>query len=72
MTVFEYLQSCTIEDLAEWLVVFQTQCEDNVVEQFENAGVDVSKIQFAPELLKMRMTYYLQEEVGEEDNDDFE
>lgn len=72
MSVFEYLQSCTIEEFAEWLVAFQSQCEDNVVEQFENAGVGVSKINFVPALLELRMVQYLQEEIVEEDNDDFE
>ncbi len=72
MTLFEYLQSCTIEELAEWLVAFQMECEERVIEQFENAGVSVSRINFIPELLGFRMVQHLQEEVSEEDKDDSE
>lgn len=72
MTLFEYLQSCTIEELAEWLAAFQMECEERVIEQFENAGVSVSRVNFIPELLGFRMLQYLQEELSEEDNNDFE
>ena len=62
MSVFEWLQSCSLEEFAEWLVEFQDQCEENVIRQFTAAGLKITRVSMAKEILCARAVNDLSEE----------
>ena len=65
MSIFEYLQTCSIEEFAEWLVEFQSQCEENILEKFEAEGFVLTRIQFDHTVQVMRMVKHLETEIIE-------
>ena len=67
MTVFEWLQSCTKEELAEWLLGFQEECEDSVVQSFIEQGFQVTRISLHEVIELRRMVEFLDSEVEEDD-----
>ena len=67
MSIFEYLQTCSTEEFAEWLTEFQNQSEDNVIGQLIKAGYEVTRIQLAKEIRCANMVKWLHEEIKEND-----
>ena len=63
MSIFEWLQTCTVEELAEWLVEFQEQSEENILEKFEKEGYVVTRIQFDRRIQIARMVKDLATEI---------
>lgn len=65
MSIFEWVQTCSIEELAEWLVEFQEQSEDNVLEPFEKEGYSFTAIRLDKRIMIQRMVQHLQKEIEE-------
>ena len=65
MSIFEWLQTCSVEELAEWLVEFQRQSEENILEKSEEEGYAVTRIQFDHTIQVMRMVKHLETEIVE-------
>ena len=68
MTLFDWLQSCTVEELADWLVTFQSQSENNIFDSVQSQGVTMTIISIDHNLLVARMIKHLNTEI--EENDD--
>lgn len=45
ISLFEYIQSCTIEDMAEIFYEYQKQCEENIFTQLKEADIDFTMIE---------------------------
>ncbi len=67
MSIFEYLQTCSIEEFALWLTEFQDQSEDNVIGQIIKAGYKVTRVQMAKEIKCANMVKWLHKEIEEND-----
>lgn len=63
MSIFEWLQTCTVEELAEWLVEFREQSEENILEELEKEGYVVTRIQFERRIQIARMVKHLATEI---------
>lgn len=51
MTLFEYLQSCSIEEFAEFLVTLCNESEDHIIRLYDKQlGYPTTKIQLSTEL----------------------
>ena len=68
MTLFEWLQSCTIEELAEWLVEFQSQSEYNIFNNVSSQGVSMTIFSLDHNLLVARMINHLETRIYENDD----
>ena len=63
MTLFEWIQTCTVEDLAEWLDAFQDQCEENIIQFLRDANIDFTQIQMAKEISIAQVIQMLNTEI---------
>ena len=68
MKLCEWLQSCTIEELADWLVTFQSQSEDNIIDNVRSQGVIMTIFSIDHNLLVARMITHLNTEIKENDD----
>lgn len=67
MTLFEWFKSCSIEDMAEWLVEFQYQCEKNMLDKFKDAGVEFTQFCVSKEIGIANMIKAIDEEITSHD-----
>ena len=67
MTLFEYLQSCTLDDFVEWLYDWSNTIQDNVLNQIDASiaeqGQSLKRIEMSEELRKCIIRQGLESEL---------
>ena len=63
MTLFEWFRTCSIEELAEWLIAFQDQCEKNIFDTLQNYDIEFTTYQLDKNICMTRLIQTLNTEL---------